>query len=484
MTDVNIVYKASTTLKKFHKDDSFVKTIIGPIGSGKSVGCIVELMLRGYNQQPDQLGVRRTRFAIIRNTYRELQDTTMRSFFEWVPLSTGHYSAMNMKFTHIQKLPDGTSVEIEFLFRALDRPNDVKKLLSLDLTGGWVNECREIPLQVVQMLQGRCGRFPRTILDEDDPNYLTDPDNARRIYGPTWFGVIMDTNPPDSDHWYYKLFEETIPANHAIYHQPSGLSEQAENRQNLPKGYYKNMMAGKDQEWINVYVNGLYGFIADGKPVYPEYKDDIHSSAAHYSPDPKLPLYIGIDFGLTPAAVFGQVAASGKIVIFDELCTFDMGALSFGRLLNEKINTKYSTFKRIEITADPAGEQRAQTDEITPFLILQNQGIMAVPAYTNDFTIRREAVADYLCRLDFCGEPAFQVTTDAPITRKGFAGGYKYKRIQMSGEARFQDKPDKGRYSHACEACQYLVLGAVGDHRVIGGWDNTQSIEYDNRGIV
>ena len=470
-----IIYRPSITLRQLHKDNSFVRGIIGPIGSGKSVGCIVELLMRSYQQEPNQDGVRQTRWVVIRNTYRELMDTTIETFFEWIPESSGKMLKMNMKFVHSQKLPDGTSVHAEFMFRALDRPNDVKKLLSLDLTGGFVNEAREIPKQVIDMLQGRCGRYPKTV---------TDQITKERLFGPTWHGIIMDTNPPDSDSWWYKLFEERLPVNHKLFHQPSGVSEGAENVENLPKDYYTNMQAGKDQEWINVYVHGLYGFIADGKPVFPEYKDDIHSSAEWYQPTNKLPLYIGIDFGLTPAAVFGQLTSSGRMVIFDELCTFDMGAMNFGRLLNEKINAKYSQFKDIEIYADPAGEQRAQTDEITPFLILQNQGINAIPTYTNDFTIRREAVADYMQRLDFSGNPAFLVTTSAPTVRKGLAGGYKYKRMQVSGAEKYMEKPDKGRYSHACDALQYLFLGAVGGHRVIGGWDNSKPLPQDYTGIV
>ena len=55
---------------------------------------------------------------------------------------------------HIVKMPleDGTTVEYEVLFRALDKPQDIKKLLSLELTGGFLNECREIPKQVLDML--------------------------------------------------------------------------------------------------------------------------------------------------------------------------------------------------------------------------------------------------------------------------------------------------------------------------------------------
>lgn len=465
MSEINpvITYKASKTMTRFHKSTAFVRTLIGPVGSGKSVACVVDLLSKAIKQQPDQFNIRKTRWVVMRNTYRELIDTTMVTFHNWIPKTTGHFSAQNLSFTFEQYLPDETKVEAEFLFRALDRPDDVKKLLSLDLTGGWGNECREIPKAVIDMLMTRCGRYPQ--MSEG---------------GPTWFGVILDTNPMDNDHWYYKTFEENKPPEWDIFHQPSGTGPTAENIGNLPPNYYKNIMVGKDKEWINVYVHGNYGFVAEGKPIFPEYKDDIHHSDIEYIPDPRLTLYIGIDFGLTPAAVIGQKTASGQMVLFDELVTFDMGAMNFGRLLREKLNSDYADFKNIEIYADPAGEGRAQTDETTPFLILRKQGINALPTYTNDFTIRREVIADYLQRLDFSGEPAFRVTGKAIVLRKGLAGGYKYKRVQVSGEEKYQDKPDKGRYSHVCDACQYLFLGAVGGSRVVGGHSD-EPIDYSKQ---
>ena len=456
---MDINYHASKTMSLFHVSDAFVRTLIGPIGSGKSVACIMEMMRLSLLQEPHN-GVRKTRWAVIRNTYRELLDTTMESFFDWFPKELGDYSVMNSKFTMSLDLPDGTNAHIEFLFRALDRPNDIKKLLSLEITGMWLNEAREIPKAVLDMGVGRCGRYP-----------------SKRDGGPTWFGVIMDTNPPDSDHWYYKLFEEELPHNHAIFHQPSGVSAEAENVENLPPAYYINMQTGKDKEWVNVYVHGKYGFIADGKPVWPEYKDDIHHSETELPLAGNGTIYIGIDFGLTPAAVIGQITASGQFQIIDELVTEDMGAVNFGKLLHEKLSTEYCSCE-LEIYADPAGEQRAQTDEITPFMILWEQGIEAWPTYTNDFTIRREAVADYMGRLDFNGKPAFLVGPKATMLRKALAGGYKYKRMQVSGEAKFMDKPDKGRYSHVADACQYLFLGAVGGERVVGGSSHDKPLDY------
>jgi hypothetical protein len=288
----------------------------------------------------------------------------------------------------------------------------------------------------------------------------------------------MDTNPPDSDHWFYRLFEEINPHNHQIFHQPGGLSATAENTNNLPPNYYINMMAGKDQEWINVYVHGKYGFISEGKPVYPEYNDDVHYSHHALSPEPGEPIYIGLDFGLTPAASFAQ-NISGQWRFFDELCSSDMGALQFGEVLGKHLRLHYRGYPLV-ITGDPAGTQQAQTDKRTPFEILSALSIEADPAHTNDFTIRRETFAKLLTRMTFTGEPALIVGPNCHKLRRGLAGGYKYRRLQVSGEERYEDVPDKRSiYSHICDAAQYLLLGAGEDDEVLGSntdWDLDYSL--------
>lgn len=464
---MDILYEASPTLSKFHRDLTFIRGLRGPVGSGKSVACCWEMMLRALEQEPDQNNVRTTRWVAIRNSYRELVDTTIKTFFDWFPESLGKFRQMDMLWRMYSRLPDGSYLDFEILFRALDRPQDVKKLLSLELTGGWVNEAREVPKQVIDMLGTRVGRYP----------------SPRRVK-PSWFGIIMDTNPPDTDHWWYTMFEDVRPSNWRQFVQPSGLSLEAENRHNLPDNYYENMLHGKDQEWINIYVHGKYGFLSDGKPVYPEYNDQIHSTLNEFEH-----LYdriiVGIDFGLTPAAEFIQLSPAGQLQCIDELVTFDLGAVNFGKLLKQKLNHPQYRDKKIEIYGDPAGEQRAQTDEITPFQILWNQGIEVWPAPTNDFTKRREAVADFMTRLSFTGDTAFKIGPRCTILRKAHAGGYKMKRIQVSGEERYRDVPDKSRYSHCAEGLQYAVVGAFGDDRVIGGYGK-QNLDYStvNKTIV
>ena len=453
-----IDYHASKTCAEFHKDmGSSVRALMGPIGSGKSVACCWEVFKLCQQQQKGHDGFRRSRWAIIRNTYRELHDTTIKTFHDWFPQNMGKWKVSDS--TQTWEFGD---IKAEILFRALDRPDDVKKLLSLELTGAFVNEAREIPWAVIKMVRGRIGRYP-----------------SKRDGGPSWYGLIMDTNPPDEDHWWYKRFEEDKPEGWKLYRQPSALSPDAENIDNLPKDYYTTMQQGADEEWVKVYVKGEYGFIQEGKPVWPQYIDSIHCASDVLEYDTGKTLYIGIDFGLTPAAVFMQETVGGQFRVIDEIITEDMGAVRFSRLIKKQIAK--SRCKDVEITADPAGDQRAQTDEKTPFDVMAAQGVIAYPADTNDPLIRIEAVTQQLQHTSFDGSPAFLISPSCRKLRKAMSGGYHYRRVQVSGDERFQDKPDKTMSSHVADALQYCMLGAGAGNAVVGiGLDSGYSASNFN----
>lgn len=451
-----VVYIATKTASAFHKDESFVRAIIGPIGSGKSVACCWEIFRKSCIQRPFN-GVRRSRWVIVRNTYRELIDTTINTYNDWFG-DIGYWRKQDMKHIIDMPLEDGTSVHLEILFRALDKPDDIKKLLSLELTGGFLNECREIPKQVLDMLIGRVGRYPGPMQG-----------------GASWWGVIMDTNPPDSDHWFHNLFEEDLPEDFAIFHQPSGVSPEAENISNLPKKYYERMSHGKDPEWVKVYVHGEYGFVTDGIPVVPEFHQHQHVSKNRIEFNPRLCdniLHVGVDFGRTPAAAFGM-EVNGQMQIIDELVTFGISATDFGKLIRERIKGHYPTAEIIG-TGDPAGDNPGEQIDDTCIEILQNAGLPIDPAHTNNFTIRRESVSIPLTELNMQGEPKLIISPNCTNLIKGMNGGYKYKRMQVSGE-KFALKPDKTKYSHICEALQYLMLGAGRGYDVISSHSDVKN---------
>ena len=450
-THTDIVYNPTPTARLMHQDTSFCRALMGPVGSGKSVACCWEVWMKAHAQEPAEDGIRYSRWAVVRNTYRELQDTTIKTWFAWFDEADGKYNAtqhQSVIYTH--KLQDGTSMHMEILFRALDHQKDVKKLLSLELTGAWVNEAREIRHDVFAALTARVGRYP-----------------AGKRGRPTWKGVLIDTNPPDSDHWFVNAFAPGTPK-YKLFRQPSALSADAENLSNLEPDYYENLMAGKTDAWLKVYVHGEYGFLSDDAPVYPEFNTAIHTLPDSADLIPSTTVYIGIDFGLTPAAVFAFQGLEEQWVFFHEIVSFNMGAMRFGEVMGQYIR-KNLRDNPLEIWGDPAGEQRAQTDETTPFEVLQTLGINAQPAPTNDYTIRRESVASCLTKLTTKGKPKFGITPGCPQLLRAMQGGYHYKRVQVSGDDRYRDKPDKNKFSHVAEAAQYLLVGAGEDIGIIGG---------------
>jgi hypothetical protein len=406
----------------------------------------MEILSRALRQTPGPDGIRRSRWVAVRNTYRELLDTTARTWLDWFSEDlAGPFGKSRMR--HVIRAGD---MELEVLFRALDTARDVKKLLSLELTGGWINEAREVPRAIVDALGDRVGRYP-----------------PLREGGCAWRGVIMDTNPPDDGHWWFKLAEEERPPGWEFFRQPGGLVEKngefmrnplAENTENLEAGYYLSRASGKPPEHVRVYYCAQYGFVTDGQPVFPEYTDTLHCLKEPAKPNPDLDLYVGLDFGLTPAAVFGQRYPNGRWIWLDEIITENMGAARFAEVLGRKLREEYPGYL-LRVYGDPAGEQRSQVDERTPYQILAAAGIPARPAPTNDFTIRREAIAQPLSRL-VDGLPGLLVSPLCRVTRKGLAGGYCYKRVVSGGGTRCLEKPEKNAMSHPVEAAGYMMTGA------------------------
>lgn len=448
-TDVTFRYRPQgAVLAAFHRSTAFARFVMGPLGSGKSTAAVAEIYRRACAQAPTADGVRRSRWVVVRNTYPDLETTTIktwRAIFDdrFGPFGLGHPPRHRIRVA----LADRTRLEAEVIFIALDREDHVRKLRGLEATGFWLNEVKEIPKSVLDMATARVGRYPGPMQG-----------------GCSWSGIIGDTNPPDDEHWYYRLAEIERPDGFEFFRQPGAVKREdgrwaphplAENIVNLPANYYARQLAGKSDEWVRVYLAAEYGTVPDGRAVYPDYVDSLHCRAV--APDPARPIYVGADFGLTPAAVFGQVSASGQVRWIDELVTEDMGAVRFAEVLSAKLNRDYPQFSLARAVGDPSGDSRAQTDERTVFDILRAAGLPFEPAATNDLALRLDAVAAPLRRL-VDGEAGLVLDPRCRTLRKGMMGGYRYRRLSLPGE-RFCETPDKNGFSHVCDAAQYLNLG-------------------------
>lgn len=433
---MDIDYTPSKTCKEFMASDSKMRVLMGPVGSGKSVASCFEVIRRASQQKANKQGIRKSRVAIVRETARQLQDTTIKTFLDWFPPGVcGNF--MRTTKTFFFKVGD---VECEVMFRALDDADDVANLNSLELTFAWFNECRDIHPDIVDAMSKRIGRFP-----------------SSKDGGPSWFGMWGDTNPPTMDTWWYYQMEgldskDGVSPNDNgwdVFKQPSGRSPLAENIENLPDGYYDTQ--GRSDEYVRVYVDGEYGLSSAGQPVYKYFRPDYHIAGQTLRPiiNGVRPIVIGMDLGLTPAAVIGQQDPRGRTLILDEAVSFDMGIQRFVRTILKPLIFERFTGAPVMVICDPAGIQRAQTDERSAVDIIKAEGLRVMPAKTNSVSARLSSVDDYLMR-QVDGDAAFLLDPKCTQLKAAMMGGYRFHKKNGNIE--------KNKHSHVAEALQYLML--------------------------
>jgi len=468
MTSPNVEtlqFKPPLSLFPFFASDKFITLQLGPYGSTKTSAGIMKIAYHAKRMMPCRDGVRRSRCVWVRNTMDMLKDTSIPDFLHWFPDGVaGHYEKTRKVFT--LKFDD---VECEVMFRGLDDPRDVRRVLALQLSFAIFDEFREINPDVFSNMQGRLGRYPnKTMVPPVEGVHeggciYEDGSLAKRLWGMS--------NPPDYDTYWEQYFNDP-PSNAACYIQPSGMSPEADWRQYLDSDYYENLIEShqKDQDWIDVYVHAKFGASLAGKAVFRSFVMDYHVAKEAIEPlvSENHPLIIGMDFGLTPACTINQQDPRGRFMTLDELTSEGMGILRFCREMLKPLLTNRFPGYPVVIIGDPAGSQRAQTDEKSVFDVLRAEGFTVIPAKTNSIQARIAAVEALL---------SGQVDTGArhlidPRCRKlikAMRSGYRFK-LKKSGE--LEDTPEKNFYSHIADAHQYAALHV---DQTFGGTYETQS---------
>ena len=388
--DVN--YHAPPTVSEFMRSDSFGRLIGGPVGSGKTTGCIFELMRRSLQQFPAPDGKRYTRWAILRQTLGQLKHTVLKDISHWFS-GIAHWK-VSESTVHFQF----GDVVSEWILLPLEEPEDRRRLLSMNLTGAFVSECIEIDYELMANVAGRCGRFP---LPTDG--------------GATWHGIIADTNmPSEGTAWHGAMVDP--PADWQVFIQPGGLTAEAENLDyllqtpqtfKLPIGhplrvaqgrlYYERLARTNNENWVKRYVHARYGPDPSGTAVFAgSFRPGFHAVET-LEPIPGMPLYIGQDFGRDPWAVICQMDYRGRLLVLEEIASVDMGLIRHFRehLRPRMMQPRYSQLPMVVI-GDPAGIAKSQYDEQNAFDILKAERFPSMPAGTNDPDTRLRAVESFL----------------------------------------------------------------------------------------
>lgn len=498
---IGIDLSHSPTVYRALADQARVVGLMGPVGSGKSHGFGCTKLIHHASLQPVQKdGIRRSRYAVIRNTGPELKSTTIKTFTSIYPEGPHGSVVYSAPITYRLRFPcrrGKPGMDIEIMFLALDNPSDVKKLLSLELTGAFVNEGREIHRAIIDALTGRVGRFP-----------------SMADGGCTMPQVWVDTNPPDETNWFFKYFEDqgapvkfktpdgtVVDLSYSLYKQPPaalelqklssgkfesieegytdyifeadevipaagtfwGINPEAENLKNLEPAYYASQIINKSRDYIKVYVQGKYGYVRTGKAVVPEFNE--HLQVGDFPILEGVDFFGGIDIGggtLTPAAVLGQVhPKTGAKLIHFEICAEDMGVDTFAKVLRSFVGEHLQGHNLKTMFTDPAAEQRDQIYETKVNEYLRAAGFHITPGVTNDPFIRRQAIADPCSRI-IMGKPALLIHRRCSMLVQGLKGKWDFKRLNLtssSGKELYSEKPSKNEYSHPCDAAGYLLNG-------------------------
>lgn len=447
-------YRAGPKGQALLDSKAFIKLIMGPVGGGKSTVALMDMFQTAVSQEPFN-GVRRTKIGILRNTTQQLKATVKPIIDQWfVTLSgtpLGQWRLTDNVFEIKFRLPDKTVVHSEFMLLAADTPDDVRRLLSLELSAGWVEEAREIDRDVFSGFQGRINRFPN-----------------RAAGGVTYPHIVCSTNPPPIGGFWHEIISDP-PKNVEVFIQPAALMEdgtlnpEAENIENLAPDYYENLVAGKTQEWVDVYLRNMFGQGDSGRPVYKaSFKRSFHVATSALQPIMQSlnPLLVGMDNGLQAAATIGQQDMRGRVNIFADCYVpkdVTMGVESFlDKLLVPLIANRFTHFRRENIlfVLDPACFQRSQVDEKTIAQAVAQRGFAVAKASTNDPEKRVDAVEGLFAR-QIDGGAGLLIDPSCTHLIDALEWGYRYKK-QTSDLT--TPTFDKNHYSHQAESMQYLCL--------------------------
>lgn len=475
---------AGPTLQRFHDSTAATRGLMGPFGGGKTQAAIQECKIRSAMQDPSPRdGIRRARGAIFRDSYASHAGGTMVDWFEIGLPKEGpginfRSGGTNSPSFHdaVFKLPDSSLLHLSVSFWAVQEHNVEAILKSKQWTWAWADEATEMPQQWFFNIGGRVGRFPKAYHG-----------------GPTWAGFWMTYNAPEEDHYLYdlhmnapydfdklkKLYGRTIDEDGLremvsqgieFFEQPSGLSPNAENIHNLPGGrayYYKQVM-GKPEWWVSRMIHNRFGMSRLGEPVFTSYSDERHLAPSQFGYNPDLPLYVGLDAGRTPAAVFVQQDPSGAIVVVGEFC-FVGTARPFARALKDYMIREFRTVEGQAWIYDPTAEQsRSDTDDDTWAEIFADEFGLEPheiePAETNKIDVRLQAINDLLDhpRLPDGLEKFMLNREKCPMLRRGFNSGYHWTVQPQTGYVNREVPNKKHPSSHPMDALQYVVMYVAG----------------------
>ena len=486
------VYIPLRTMNLLHMSEHPMRTVVGPVSSGKSYGCHYDIVLRCAKQSPCRDGDIRNRALFSRGTYQQLKQTTFGMWMRMFPTTRIALSSPIMGELRM-KLGNRLSI-IEILGVPMDMQGAEATLRSNAFSIARVEEVQYIAYSAMTVIRERLGRYPDV---EMAPLGFQKPGYFKNL------GLTADTNCPVEGSWIHERAEKLKKEDELYLFQPPAMFRNwnpdtkdwdyeenrgqrasthgiaaAENIEHINEGwdYYWNMVSFKEEDDIRRNVLNEYGHILSGTPVYSEFRKDRHVVTRGVPMPPRgVTLFCGMDLGRTPRAVFGYYGKSGGVnipLILAKDCGIEMFATT---IMRPALAARGLSPSQVTIYPDPAGENLGGQVEATDVEILRACGFnVTMPILkNNDPMTRVETVKQALTRTTSDGEPYIQIDPSCEELIRALAGGYIYQTSRTgNGQTRTGDKPGKGPYSHVGNAVEYLMVGlkyGAREDRAFGG---------------
>lgn len=501
-------YIMSESGRMLHESDKFIKMIVGPYGSGKSIACAIDVLSYACSQKPAPDGIRYTRVGVVRSTYPELQSTTAKTLREVLPPECGYINDGGAPMRGLYTLPldDGTVAQLELVLIALKTPEDCSKVLSTNFSYVWLNEATGVDPMVYTALLSRIGRYP-----------------SQDMGGCSWSGIIMDFNQPEIGSWLYNYLENPAdnmlivkqpPAAFKIEHENAPatyeINPDAENLRNLGsptegdpdpstlnqqeldeflkmKGmrYYRSqidalLLNGREDVVQNQYCM-LPVAIVEGKPVYTNFSRARHVAREPIQPLPFQQIILCSDTsGIHPAAAIVQMQGT-KWCVLDELYAEGEGLENFiYGMLVPLLRSKYSNNPIVGVI-DPSNP-RDSWSAVTPKQRFEEVGITTCTEITNSPKVRIQAI-EHILNLEVGG---LLISPTCDMLIRGFVSEYKYRKLRSSGSigTSYTPTPEKNDYSHIHDALQYFGVYILRDAEEERNYDERVQMLQNRRQVL
>jgi hypothetical protein len=451
MTDTAEVlstYLPGPTPERAHKTPQRVQDYWGPIRTGKSTSACWEIYFSCERAAAQGVSAR---WIIIRDTYRNLEDTTLKTWLDIFPDGAAGRIIKTNPVDYLLRTEDGT--EHEILFRHGQTASDASSFLSSEFAGAFLEEVAP-------------AFNPSGIVSPGIDESVFDMVLGRLVQkGVAHPQMILTSNPPPMQHWASRRIIDLAPEKLADNGWGHYWFPPEENAQNIRPGFYEELCKVWPEDMVRRFVKGERVAIYPGLPIFQKDFSERMHVRSNLRPIKGLPITLCVDSsGLAPAALFTQVDAKGRWLWLKELqggfvdgkLSEQIGARRFAQLCKGIAATDFPGFTFAPGWGDPFRlEAKSDTDEKSWSQYFKAEGFELRPG-VKPITDRIDGIRERL-NIIIEGNPGILISKEGcPLSIEAMAGGYRWGLDPLANRV-LGAEPVKDIFSHTMDAAGHAA---------------------------